>query len=287
MKIIFKSQENQKSVRPSLRFKKKAAFLNHIFLSFIVVGLLSSFFILIHQRSQFLHSNRAFLLEKTSPLTASLEKISTHLHSLFDHVSAIINAPAVYRDAASYREQMTYWKNQALHLQHENQHLRTLAKFVDVHPHVQATAQFITYPHLPFSHRCMINAGHNANIALNAPVITSQGVIGRITRVNQRSAEVLLLTEVSSRVPVYIEATDEHAILAGSHGGEVHLVLRQKDTSIPKGSRVVTSGKGGIFNPGLFVGYTHNPGSDTVILVHPTLNNVDKVFILEPYHVDD
>lgn len=106
-----------------------------------------------------------------------------------------------------------------------------------------------------------INVGSDDGIVENQAVITSKGLIGRITNVERSSSIVKLLTTAdgNNKVSVKIEVSDletADAILEKYDLNEkAYLVtLLNANTSITEGMTVVTSGMGGVFPSGLLVG---------------------------------
>jgi rod shape-determining protein MreC len=84
--------------------------------------------------------------------------------------------------------------------------------------------------------------------------LTGDGLAGRIAEVGRRSARVLLLTDINSRVPVLVERTRDRAILAGDNSNHPQLLYLKPRAELRVGDRVVTSGDGGVFPAGLPVG---------------------------------
>ena len=62
------------------------------------------------------------------------------------------------------------------------------------------------------------------------------------------------MTDVNSRVPVLLEGSRQKAMLAGNNSDMPELMYLPRDTDVKEGTRIVTSGNGGMFMPGLPVG---------------------------------
>src|SRR5439155_1513194 len=75
-----------------------------------------------------------------------------------------------------------------------------------------------------------------------------------LTEVGSRAARVLLLTDLNSRIPVVVENSRINAVLAGDNSERPHLIYIGEPDSVKIGDRVVSSGEGGVFPPGLPVG---------------------------------
>src|SRR3546814_13615807 len=69
-----------------------------------------------------------------------------------------------------------------------------------------------------------------------------------------RSARILLINDLNSRIPVLVEPSRERAVLAGDNSSRPRLVYLDVSAEIGTGDRVVTSGQGGVVPPGIPVG---------------------------------
>jgi rod shape-determining protein MreC len=108
------------------------------------------------------------------------------------------------------------------------------------------------------------------DVTKDQPVITADGVVGRISDVggfSSMSARVMPLTDLSSRIPVEIESTKDHGVIAGQNGPELQLIHLEKSAKVKVqvGDRLVTSGYGGIFPRGLPVAIVTQVTSDSII----------------------
>jgi len=84
--------------------------------------------------------------------------------------------------------------------------------------------------------------------------MTGEGLVGRVIEVGDWSSRVLLVTDLSSRIPVTVSGSGDHAILAGDNSPQPRLLYMPQDASARVGAEVMTSGHGGIFPPNLPVG---------------------------------
>jgi rod shape-determining protein MreC len=90
------------------------------------------------------------------------------------------------------------------------------------------------------------------------PVVTDQGLVGRVDAVIADAARVQLITDPASRVNVRLQNAEEEASLVGSVTGDAILELIPQDTNIETGDLVLTSGLGGGYPPDLIVGQVVN-----------------------------
>lgn len=100
-----------------------------------------------------------------------------------------------------------------------------------------------------------VDKGSLSGIEEGAVASSPAGLVGRVVSVTPHTAEVLLVTDPALKVACYVEGADGvGGILSG--GTDEKLVLRYfKDTAgLPVRPMVFTSGRGGVFPPGILVG---------------------------------
>jgi rod shape-determining protein MreC len=86
------------------------------------------------------------------------------------------------------------------------------------------------------------------------PVVTQQGLVGRVDAVIAAAARVKLITDSTSIVNIRLQTAGIEAQLEGSLTGDVFLDMIPLDEVIEPGDVVLTSGLGGNYPPNIFVG---------------------------------
>jgi rod shape-determining protein MreC len=86
------------------------------------------------------------------------------------------------------------------------------------------------------------------------PVLTDQGLAGRVVAVSADAAEVQLITDSSSAVNVRLPETGADAMLVGSVTGDMTLEMIPQEIEVKQGELILTSGLGGTYPPNLLVG---------------------------------
>ena len=106
----------------------------------------------------------------------------------------------------------------------------------------------------PYLNSFIINSGSNKEIKNGMAVLDGKNFVGRIVDVNFFSSRVLLVTDLNSKIPVSIEPSGHQAILSGRGTKEPTLEYLPKNHTVQSGNKVYTSGKEGIFTPGIPIG---------------------------------
>jgi rod shape-determining protein MreC len=103
-------------------------------------------------------------------------------------------------------------------------------------------------------HYVIINRGSNDDIRRGMPVVTNQGLVGRVDAVIADAARVQLITDPASSVNVYLQKAETDAILLGSVTGDISLDMVSQDIIVEPGDLILTSGLGGGYPPDLIIG---------------------------------
>jgi rod shape-determining protein MreC len=198
--------------------------------------------------------------------TGTLINVQTWFSSRFVAVQDFLTAP---RDVASLRQrnaeleaEVSNLQAQVIQLQQQVSETDILAALVDFSlarsENTYKAAAVIGRDPSPFLHYVIINAGSNDGILRGMPVVTDQGLVGRIDAVIADAARVQLITDPASRVNVRLQNAETEASLVGSVTGDLTLELIPQDITIEQGDLALTSGLGGGYPPDLIIGQVVN-----------------------------
>ncbi len=151
-------------------------------------------------------------------------------------------------------QQMRAWREAALQLEQENARLLDLNR-VQLNPELTfVTGLVLADSGSPFRRSVLINVGARDGILDGWATMDGLGVVGRVSGVGERTSRVLLLTDSNSRIPVTIQPSGQQALLMGDNSQAPLLDFVDAPEDVSAGDRIVTSGDGGLFPPGLLVG---------------------------------
>ena len=151
--------------------------------------------------------------------------------------------------------QMKAWKEAALQLEQEN------AKLLDLNNvRLDARLSYVTGVVLadsgsPFRQSVILNIGARDGILDGWAATDGLGLVGRIAGVGERTSRVILLTDSNSRLPVTIQPSGQIALMSGDNSVLPLLEFIESPDKVRAGDRVVSSGDGEVFPPGLLVGH--------------------------------
>ena len=152
-------------------------------------------------------------------------------------------------------------------LERENEQLRRALNFASRAQRDLIPAEVIARSRDGWWQTLRLNKGAAAGVAPDQPIISIDGLVGKVASVSGRTADVLLLSDPTCRVAAQILRTGTFGVVAGrgpSWEGQVicRMEFINKNTQILPGDEVVTSGLGGIFPKGLLIGYVDKVYTD-------------------------
>ena len=100
-----------------------------------------------------------------------------------------------------------------------------------------------------------IDRGADDGLRRMMPVVTADGVLGRVHTLGGRSADVLLISDRNSSIAVRVERSRARATVRGQGApGPCRLEYALRSDDLIEGDQLVTSGTDGVFPRGLPVG---------------------------------
>jgi rod shape-determining protein MreC len=140
----------------------------------------------------------------------------------------------------------------------ENERLRGLLKLKEETGYDQVDARVIARDASVWFNTVTINRGSSSGVALNMPVVTPIGIVGRVIAVSPWTAQVMLITDEKAAAGGIIGKLGESGSLGSVRGlGNSGLVEMRYVSGLQKvsiGDYIMTTGQDGIYPPGLNVG---------------------------------
>ena len=191
-----------------------------------------------------------------------LIELQTWISSRFLGVQDFVSAP---RDIASLRTrnaeletQVSQLQAQVIELQqrvNETEILAALVDFSRTNPEsTYKAAAVIGRDPSPFLHYIIINRGSNDDIRRGMPVVTNQGLVGRVDAVIADAARVQLITDPGSAVNSSLQNAKTTAVTFGSVTGDISLDMISQNAVVQPGDLILTSGLGGGYPSDIIIG---------------------------------
>ena len=166
--------------------------------------------------------------------------------------------------------------------------LQSLLDFKEKFIAKTVAAQVIATSGTEQSRLITIDKGSNDHIKVDLPVITPDGIVGKVKEVFPSSSQVLLINDHDSGAGVILESSRLQGIVKGTSVGELQIVDIMSDEKVEPGERVVTSGGDRIYPKGYAVGtvVSSTPDRDNdpflAIKIKPAanLNRLEEVLVI-------
>jgi len=197
---------------------------------------------------------RTGVVDFATPVMEILSRPAATVSSIVESAKELANLRSENARLREENARLLAWQATARQLQAENASLREFLRFPPESPARFITARVIADAGGAFVRSAIVNAGRRHGIAKGQAVVTPDGLVGRVFEAGFQSARVLLITDINSRLPVLMESSRARAILAGDNSDRLKLVRLSASVDVSVGDRIVTSGEGGMFPPGLPVG---------------------------------
>lgn len=246
----------------------------------IVVSFLLLFITLI--RPDAATNLRVYTTDITAPVLSFVGEPFQNMAEAIGSISGIAALRAENAKLKADNIRLKEWYQTALMLQAENKSLQDLLSLKADISASYISARVISDFKNAFVKTILINAGLDEGVKENQAVLSGEGMIGRVIEVGNNASRVLLLTDINSRIPVLVENSNQKAILTGKNSDLLFFKHIPRDSSLPDGARIVTSGDGGIFPPGLPVGRVVKDNQG-IALVRPfsDMNRITYVRIMD------
>jgi rod shape-determining protein MreC len=212
--------------------------------------------------------------------------------------SSIRNAWAGYIDLRNVRQQNEQLQQQIAHLRLEQtrleqdaaqaQRLQGLLEFKESFISKTLAAQVIGTSGTELSHVIYIDRGTADGLEAGMAVITPDGIVGKISRSDTRTSQVLLISDPMSGAGVLLERQRLNGVLKGGPRGALEIQNIMADEKIEIGDSVITTGGDRVFPKGLKVGTVAQVVPDAerdpflAIRVKPAanLNRLEEVLVV-------
>jgi len=136
-----------------------------------------------------------------------------------------------------------------------NERLRELLKFSSDISGERITAEVIGKDPSNWFRNIIVNKGSADGVAQNMPVVSHQGLVGRVVKVSAHTAHIMSIIDHTSSVGAIVQRSrDEGVIIGKSYGFLCEMKYLSSRAQVKKDDIIISSGIGGIFPKGLIIG---------------------------------
>lgn len=202
-------------------------------------------------------------------------------------------APENRTKPAAAPQELLNMKSQVFQLQQENEELKKLLGLKEKDRITYIPARVVYRSPDRWNNRVVIDRGSKDGVLAKMPIITSQGLIGRVQSVTEYMADIQLLTDSGAGpgIAAVIQGENEETlgIIEGYDPEKKRLIMKKIPASAKpkKGQIVVTSHLSDIYTGGILIGTvdqvkTGESGVDQIVYVKPsvTFERLDFVLVV-------
>ncbi|HDD61808.1 MAG: rod shape-determining protein MreC [Chloroflexota bacterium] len=193
-----------------------------------------------------------------SPITSVQTWVSQQYQGVDNFVSASQDIREIRQQNTELEAENARMQAQIVELQQqliEFEILSALLEFARANPeHQYIGASVIGRDPSPFLNYIIINRGSDDGLRRGMPVVTQNGLAGRVVQVTATGARVSLITDPVTKINVRVEPSRSAAVLSGSIKGDITLEQIPQDDDVNPGNLILTSGLGGNYPSNIIVG---------------------------------
>lgn len=193
-----------------------------------------------------------------NPVVSAQTWLSVRFHALQNAIAAPQDLARLRQRNSEMEVEVSRMQTEIIVLKQQISETRVLSALVDfarVQPENRyLAASVIGRDPSPFLDYVIINRGSDDGLRRGMPVVTQQGLVGRIAAVTADAARVQLITDPASNINVKLEPSRAQAVIRGEVSGEISLAMIPQSAQVEIGDLILTSGLGGNYPTNILVG---------------------------------
>jgi rod shape-determining protein MreC len=194
-------------------------------------------------------------------------------------------------DLRRENQQLKEQQIQSVTIARENDQLRDLLEWQRQSPWKLKLANVVMRDPANWWRTVQIDLGSRDGVQTNMPVLTTEGLVGRVSAVSYVSSQVVIIGDPNCRISALVEdGAHDMGVLSGSDPVDNSLITLTYLTSsanLKPGQSVMTSGLGGVFPKGIPVGkiYDSRPieyglAAEARVKLNANLGALEQVWVL-------
>jgi rod shape-determining protein MreC len=197
---------------------------------------------------------RKMVLEAAAPVEDIINVSLKGLHNAWKRYLFLIGLEdenrRLQKQNASLNDQLNRYREGYI----EGMRLHKLLALAEGLPNRSVTARVVDRSRTPLFKTILINKGTAEGLRVGLPVLSEQGVVGRIIETAWHASQVLLVTDENSNIDAVIQRSRAQGILQGAGAARGNLKYISRAEEVQVGDVVLTSGLAGVFPKGLLLG---------------------------------
>ncbi|WP_158744676.1 rod shape-determining protein MreC [Acidisphaera sp. L21] len=205
---------------------------------------------------------RMALADALAPIFGIISEPIARVHDTVADAGDLLTVRSENTRLREENDRLRQWQAVAMALDAENTSLKANLHWIPDPAPSYVTARVVADAGGVYARAVLLSTGPNRAITKGQIALDERGLVGRVTEVGTRSARVLLITDINSRIPVTLENTRSRAMLVGTNNARPRLMFWPEGSMPAEGERVVTSSEANAFPSGLPIGVVHYTASN-------------------------
>ncbi len=208
------------------------------------------------------------LLALFAPVQTVFSSAGQRIQSWLD---AVVSFHELRAENEQLREEIDFIEGQLMQfqeLQKQNARYRQMLEFNDSSEFDLLPAEVIARDPSQWFGTITINRGYLDGVKREAPVVTDRGLVGIVSTVSPNSSQVILITDPRLAVGAMVQRSRDPGVVESDSAGytkepsNLRMTNLPPDAHIQLGDNIISSGLGGVFPRGLFIGTVKEIGKD-------------------------
>lgn len=264
---------------------------------FLIVVLASLFLLMsANSRTRRAEDERTFLIRSVVQLFAPvLEAVDWAYVNVSDAWTGYFDMRTAVRENAELRRRLAELTAENVGLRGRGADLSRMRAILGYSEQVDLPASLARVVMLDTGGRfksLILDRGSDEGIRVNDPVLSAEGLVGRVVLTTPSVSKVQLILDGDSSVGVHFERTRRQGVVRGTGGNDLSMAFVPFTADVAPGDRVFTAGIDGVYPPGILVGRVTSVdrGKDLFKTVHcapaTDFSSLEDLIVLQARQID-
>ncbi len=229
-----------------------------------------------------IEKSRAFVADILVPVFKIISIPAETLTEISSNIKDIANLRKENSRLRRENELLKELQVYAAKINNEKSQLATLLNFVPTPNASYVSAEVLADSSNSYAQSVIAMAGSDNKIKKGQIVVNGDGLVGRVAFVGDKTSRIILITDLSSRVPISVEPSGVKGILLGNNTPYPQIINLLGDVKVNVGDKVVTSSKAGVYPSGIPVGVVTSINDNEIkIRTFTNMSKLDMVRIVD------
>jgi len=264
---------------------------------FLIVVLASLFLLMsTNSRTRRVEDQRTFLVRGVVRLFAPvLEAVDWAYSHVSDTWNGYVDMRAAVKENVELRRRLAALTAENVGLRNRNVEISRLRAILGYSEETDLPATLARVVMIDTGGRfksLILDRGSDEGIRVNDPVLSAEGLVGRVVLTTPSVSKVQLIIDGDSSVGVHFERTHRQGVVRGTGGDELAMAFVPFTADVVPGDRVFTAGIDGTYPRGILVGKVASveKGKDLFKSVRCTpatdFSSLEDLIVLSPRRID-